>query len=1431
VSGDIGTFSVIGGIVNVFKIYVIAENGTSKTYIINVDIKDGKNGITDINTEIATLDFSKETVGYDLGTVVYSVDKIDFNVSLDSEYSKLYLNSAYVTNINAINAALIVGKNIFDFYAESESGNPGKHYLVTITRTAADTNNYLSSLIVKDGNGNPLTFTEGVFNRAVQKYSISLNANSTTTYVVIDAVAENGSVPSGTGVKQLSAVGGVISNDFTVAVTAESGDVRNYVVTVVKSQQVEDSADFAITDISLIGKGQEYLKTVFQPEFAEQDPITIPYDVDSVYLSITASSKATVTGIGFYSIVEGETITINFQVTAQNGTKGLLYTLYVTREVAQTENELEDLYVEVDGERTYLNTLLDSFTINVNNTTTSIVIGGTGPESAQVTGLGTVDLINNITYKVVSVKAQNGDTKTYVLNIVKQSDDAIIKSIQLDGEEILPAFVGNLYTKTVAYAKDRIAILAISNDAKATITGNDSYSLDVGINEFVVYATSQAGNKGEEYTIRITRQVADTNNNLGNLIVIDNATGNSLLLQPLFESPITKYTIDLTDFPDVNEIRITAVSQSAKAKSVEGTGVFTLKTALGESSEIFSITVTAENGSKKVYSITVIRNVKPEDDISVNTVSFVGSDGINYLGTAQDALTKFELGTKKYTITIPYSVDNANLTIINNNGATVHGNGNYVLNSNKIVEFRIISQSGNYTSDTYVIEVIKELPSNDSTLSNLTVDGVQIEGFDPEITSYEMSVAFEDISFFNIGATANDEKAKVIGDLGRISLSSGVNTVNITVTAEDGSSQTYSIVVSRLSKDNTLLSLSVENYTITPNFDVNELTYTLEVPFTVPTVNVLAVANSKATITGTGHKALSAGENIIEVYVTSEQGIKGETYTLVVTKIGASSDNSLKSLEVFSGVDGQAIALEPTFRPDVYEYIINLAKDSNINSLNIEAEANCPFAITGNTGYKVLKTTLDGLYNNIFEVTVLAQDMSTKTYTISVYRDVELADDITIGELSLRGSDGVNYLGNNGGIETFLPSVYTYNIVVPYYVESITLQVQTLTATCYGTGQKMFDDSNRLVFTTYLVSQSGKIVSNNYSITVNRTMPKNDNTLKSIRVNGVQVKGFDPAIKMYEIDIPYLTTQKVIISADPTSPTADVINGVGTFNLKEGRNVFSILVRAENGDTDSYNLVINYMNTNSLLDNLSLEGSLESFVNEENAVAYPFTFIPDTLSYVVTVDKGIKTVNLKGQAQDQDRAAIIGLGKYTLNNDRTTIVVNVIAADNETTSTYTVNVIKTVLPSSNTRLKDLSVGGYNLAFNPTELDYSLNVNSGTGIIDINAIPEDPNAKVSIVGNTRLESGQNVVLVQVEAEDGSKSFYQLKVNKPMEQDYFLTIMLILIFLLLLIVLLTKLISSNKEKGPKRNFKGFKLNNNNNPIDLNNIGEETKKWKTS
>jgi len=661
--------------------------------------------------------------------------------------------------------------------------------------------------------------------------------------------------------------------------------------------------------------------------------------------------------------------------------------------------------------------------------------------------------------------------------------------------------------------------------------------------------------------------------------------------------------------------------------------------------------------------------------------------------------------------------------------------------------------------------------------------------FDPETLTYYLNVAYEEINTLNINGIANDPNATVVGDLGEVSLDRGTNTINIRVIAQDQSSTLYRIVVSRLSQENDILNISVRDFDLDYLFEKDRTIYELEVPYAQSFVIFDNEASDHATLNHNGLYDLEVGVNTVQIYATSQNGQRGTLYEVIITRAEVSDDSSLESLIIKDANTNEVIDFAPEFRPTTTDYIINLPAGSTVDSLIIEGIANNAFATVGGNGYKVLKARVDGEHHNVFEVIVRAEDESTTTYSINVYRDVTLSSTTTINEVTLVGSDGTVYLATGKALNPFTPNTYYYEVIVPYNVNAMSLSIDTETAQAYGTGTKVFINDT-LEFKAYIVSQDGTNQTDDYIIKVIREEAEQDNALTDLTVNGETIEGFTSEKTYYEINLPHGTLDMITLDAK-THTTSNITGDLGTKVIHEGRNVYTINVKAQNGDVKTYTIVLNSRSANAFLDDLKI-------INPITEESYDIVFNPETLEYNVKVGRTESDVLITASAQDMNHAAIIGLGRYTLNDEGGKAIINVIAADHETMLTYTVNLIRDEIPSNNTRLKSLSVDGQQLAFNPNNKIYTLSVGNGIDALSVFAEPEDATASVTIVGHEQLKQGSNVILVEVEAENGDSALYQLLVQRDIESNHFLTAMLIISFLVWIITALIFLIKASLDK---------------------------------
>lgn len=261
------------------------------------------------------------------------------------------------------------------------------------------------------------------------------------------------------------------------------------------------------------------------------------------------------------------------------------------------------------------------------------------------------------------------------------------------------------------------------------------------------------------------------------------------------------------------------------------------------------------------------------------------------------------------------------------------------------------------------------ITSNDSSLKSLTLEEYDISNiFLKDKLEYEITLPYK-YDKINIIATPNNSSASIIGD-GRRYLNDGVNTYEIIVTAESGSTTTYKITIIReaASDEATLSNLLVQGYVLNEKFDSNNYKYSLNVGKNVDKITIKGIPTYEfATVKGTGTFSLATGKNTYYIEVTAENGNE-QTYEIEINKNNGSS--SLKNLQVVG------YKLDKKFKSDTYIY--KLVVDSKVTKLDIRAKAadDEKVEIIGND-------KLDYGENEII-IKVTGKDKTNTTYKINV---------------------------------------------------------------------------------------------------------------------------------------------------------------------------------------------------------------------------------------------------------------------------------------------------------------------------------------------------------------------------------------------------------------------------------------------------------------
>ncbi len=338
-----------------------------------------------------------------------------------------------------------------------------------------------------------------------------------------------------------------------------------------------------------------------------------------------------------------------------------------------------------------------------------------------------------------------------------------------------------------------------------------------------------------------------------------------------------------------------------------------------------------------------------------------------------------------------------------------------------------------FASSTFTIGLL----SSDATLSSLSLTGVMISpAFTSTVTSYTASVPFA-VDSVTVAFTTNESNANAV--VSGSTLLVGNNNVVVTVTAEDGSTQNYTIVVTRAAAPTvTIIGAAITSanhtaYSISGTCSFNGQVVTA----TVGGIAAGSVNCSNLTWSITGIDVSGLSDGIIELTADHTDGQGSATQAAVtvikdtVTAITAPANITVEATAELTPVDiGQATALD--------------ANQVAIPASNIVPSTTGPFPI-GVTEIVWTATNSNGIsVSSIQTITVtnsLASVISLANNPVTV-RAEGVFTNRTFEELGISIADSttftVGYLLNN--------EVITSDSVI------VTSGVSTLTITATGIG-------------------------------------------------------------------------------------------------------------------------------------------------------------------------------------------------------------------------------------------------------------------------------------------------------------------------------------------------------------------------------------------
>jgi len=1293
---------------NTIEVIVEAEDKSTSSYFINLtrekyDIAT----LEDITIDgVSIKDFDRDTFEYTLETVSFETTKIEVGTTKTNSLST-------VSGDGEI--SLKTGENTIKILVTAHNGVDKNEYILTIERKK-NGDNKISNLFVKG--------VEAV-NTDVGIYEVTL-PNSVTKLTPEDVVfdAPDDSEVSKTMTLTLSTK---YVNDYQFTVTSESGEVQFYSIKVTRTK----SNDSSISRVNLtIGSDSSRYCLM---ESGTSCKIEVPVDTEEFSLEALIHDEASIDPVNgtTYEMPSTEsTKNITLTVTAEDETT-TEYTVIVERQKS-SNNNLKELNVDgslVDGfaagtQIYYVTVPGTQETVNV-----SAVVEDTG-KSSITTDLSEAFSLDYGENRIdVEVKAENGNTKTYTIFVTRSKRiDTTLSNLTINGVQI----VGFESDKTeytldeVAYNTHQLNIVATPTDSPlATKAGDGLVKLTTGDNEIVITVTAHDTTVTQDYIINIKRTLNSDKTIKGITLAGVESTYNETTKK--YEVTVPNNIDEANTSNLVVEVNDTVTDYDKKAEySFVTTPLVTTKT------NDIAITVTAEDGTTKIYDLVVTRtkaSIATLSSITVTNGSFNPS---------------FKSDTFTYDVTVPVDTTDFNVSAVltDQNASIMSGTGNYTMTeSTKKVEIVVVSEDLSVT-ETYTLN-INRTKSSVNTLSGITVsEGTLSPDFESDTTSYTVNVEGH-IDSINVDATLTDDRADITSGLGDHALDVGENTITIRVVSESGAPLDYTIKVIRAPKANNYLSsLTVDGVSV-PDFDKDTTEYTLDkVEYNKTSIEIAATAeDADATITGhIGKVGLATGNNTFNVTVTAQNG-SVKIYTINIER-AKNNDATLDLLTV------TGYTLVPAFDSATNDYIVTVSETkTTLSPSEVTAIPNDTNATVKKQEAITLSTTVD----NFYKIEVTAEDGVTKNYyTIQVIRPK--STDATLKAVNITGATIT---------PDFKSNKTEYTLTVPYGSTSgFTIEgiPNVDTTSVYGNGSYSKEDSLVEIITR---AEDGE-TSITYRFNVVEAA-SNDATLSALSVKGYPLdKTFVKTTLNYDIgDIPFSTTQ-LMIEATSTNADATVeyyvdgskqASNVVTIPQALGEKTIAVKVIAPDGLTEkTYNITYNVVNSSN------------AYLSKLTPSIGEIDFNKTTENYTLTVDNSVTSINFDLDTEDEYASVKVGEDSFftpktitvsDLPVGKTTLSILVTAQDGTTTKPYTVLITRSApVASDDAYLSALSVNGYTISptFEMETLEYSIGkIPFALTELTINATANHGKSTVSYLVNGVGQSGNVVTIPKV---DGS-----------------------------------------------------------------------------
>ena len=525
--------------------------------------------------------------------------------------------------------------------------------------------------------------------------------------------------------------------------------------------------------------------------------------------------------------------------------------------------------------------------------------------------------------------------------------------------------------------------------------------------------------------------------------------------------------------------------------------------------------------------------------------------------------------------------------------------------ADKLITITVHAQDTAYPTAEYNISFIfRKDTVNTLEVINETREGVTnaVNGWDPKgsyfHTDLPIGEEYPEISY-------GDDRYPGDGKWPRIdSMTVALDTINLTwqhqtiVTAQDGSSRTYTVSYRKLRSNVTTLnmlkvSLNGQDFYAVEGFnpEVTEYNYTLkpddatalggrmpvldwtpgDIYQTIDTITALDSLSTKSL----GYKHI--------ITVTAATG-RTRNYT-VHYPVELSTDATLRTIKYNNG------GAIPNFDGERENYKIEIEKNAEIPNL---------IPVKNVEGQRYEQDSLAGV--DTIRYFVWAEDRNyTKTYTIAFER--MLSTMIKLDRITL--TDTLNNKPISHDVFDFKPDQFDYTIILPY--DSLNRDILPLVEYILGDpaqtvwAEETKQNANQTMVTLHVVAENDEY-SAEYNLIFQFTR-NNDTKLKDIKIHGEELADFNPLKIDYEYQHPYGSDSASFFKAEDVEVLLSDIAATYQVSVDED-GAISIVVTAQDGVSQT---------TYTIIQSIALDGDnfLEAILL--NVAAEDGTVTVDTL--------------------------------------------------------------------------------------------------------------------------------------------------------------------------------------------------------------------------